>query len=66
MNIILGDLGHFITDKIFDSYDRLFSLGNLYLYRNNDKMTKIFMKSINNKSAYKEVYTNSNMCSFDE
>lgn len=66
LDVIFGNLGHFITDQIIDSYDRLFPLGHLSLYRNNDRMTKIFMESINNKSAYKEVYTNSNMCSFDE
>lgn len=66
LDVIFGDLGHFITDQILDSYDRLFPLGHLSLYRNNDRMIKIFMEKINNKSSYKEVYTNPNMCSFDE
>lgn len=66
MDIIFGDLNSFITHEMLIKYDKLFPLGHLALYRNNEVINKIFMKKINGIDRYKEVFTNENMCSFDE
>lgn len=66
VDLIFGDLKKFITDDILNQYDRLFSLGHLSLYKNNKKINEMFMKKINSKYRYKEVYQAKNMCVFDE
>lgn len=66
LDIIWGDLKSFITDDMLEKYDKLFSLGHLTLYKNNDNINTLFMKSINGIDRYKQVFTTKEMCCFDE
>lgn len=66
LDIIWGNLKAFITDEMLEKYDKLFSLGHLALYRNNDKINTLFMKQIDGIDRYKQVFTTKEMCCFDE
>ncbi len=45
IDLIFGDMSHFITDKILDKNDRIYNLGHLTLYRNAKNMNELFMIS---------------------
>ena len=42
VDVILGDLSHFITPEILDNYDKIYELGHLTLLRNNDKCNNLW------------------------
>lgn len=63
---IFGDLGAFITDDMLNCYDRIGSLGHLTLYRNTADNCREFMAMLNDRKRYKEVFTTSKGCAFDE
>ena len=66
IDVIYGDLRKFITDKMLIENDKIFCLGHLSLYRNNEDINRIFMKSLNGAERYKDVFSISKNCSFDE
>ena len=51
---------------MLEEYDKLYNLGHLTIYRNTDEINTMFMKPLNNKEIYKEIYQTPNMCCFDE
>lgn len=63
---IFGNLGTFITDGMLEQYDKIGSLGHLTLYRNTPDNCREFMSPLKNKKRYKEVFTTSKGCAFDE
>lgn len=66
LDIILGNLDKFITDDLIKKYDKLFCLGHMILYKNNEENNRMFMKKYNNKELYKSVFTNKKTLIFDE
>jgi hypothetical protein len=67
LDLIYGDIRGFLTDEILNSYDFLsmrhdYTTGCFSLYRNNEKMNRLFMKS----KDYKSVFSNYESCCFDE
>ena len=66
LDILIGNIGKFITEELFDQYDKFFCLGHMALYRNNTKDNKLFMSKINGEYWYKEVFTNPSNMIFDE
>lgn len=63
---IFGCLHNFITEDMLNSYDKLFSLGHLTLYRNTPENNVVFKGKLNGRSRYKEVFTTERGCGFDE
>lgn len=63
---IFGDLDRFVTEDMLRKYDKLFSLGHLSLYKNTYENNRIFMKEIEGKHRYKEVFSTERGCGFDE
>lgn len=63
---IWGDLKKFITEEILNDFDKIFKLGHLTLYRNTLKNNKMFMRPLNGKERYKEVFMTSESQQFDE
>lgn len=43
MDVIWGDLSQFITDELLNKYDRIGKFGHLILYRNTEKINRLFM-----------------------
>lgn len=66
VDLIFGDLSLFINDEILSKYDKIGHLGHLTLYRNTQEINTLFKKDVEDCYRYKEVYTNSNICVFDE
>ena len=66
LDVILGKLGDFLTDDLLAQYDKLFCLGHMTIYRNNPENNRIFMCEHNGISLYREVFSNPEICWFDE
>lgn len=63
---VFGDLGNFITPERLEKYDKIYSLGHLTLYRNNQENNQIFKKEVEGKYRYKEVFKCDKCLGFDE
>lgn len=44
IDMVFGRIGHFLTDELFQQYDRLGTYGHLLFYRNTDTINRLFMK----------------------
>lgn len=65
-DMVLGNLSKLITDDLLEKYDKLFALGHMTLYKNNELINKAFMLPYKNKLLYKEVYSTNENRNFDE
>lgn len=70
IDIIFGDIRHFVTDDILNKYTRIFQFGHLSLFKNTDEWNTLFMRA-NNLSDYifddyKAVFSNEKIYFFDE
>lgn len=43
IDMVFGDLGKFITEEVLSRYEKIYQLGHLTLYRNNNVVNKRFM-----------------------
>ena len=66
LDVILGKLGDFLTDDLLSQYDKLFCLGHMTIYRNNPENNRIFMCEHNGISLYRKVFSDPEICWFDE
>lgn len=66
IDTIMGNLSNFLTDELLNQYDKLFCMGHMILYRNTFENNRIFMSPYNGRLLYKEVFTTSAICWFDE
>lgn len=66
LDIVWGDLRKYLNDKILSQYDKIYPLGHLALYRNNDTMKKAFMLPGSEKGNYDEIFTSDKNYAFDE
>ena len=57
LDCIFGNLSKYITKEMLEKYDKIFSLGHMTLYRNNKYINSLFMKTINNRLRYREVFS---------
>lgn len=65
-DLIWGDFNHFWKPEIYSGYKKIFNLGHCTIYHNDSINNRMFLKSLNGKERYKEVYTFRDNCSFDE
>lgn len=54
IDLIWGDLDHFLTKASYTEFDRIFGLGHLSIYRNNDEMNTAFRIKL--KSPYPKIF----------
>lgn len=66
VDTLIGNLGKFITEEMFATYDKIFCLGHMTLYRNTYENNRVFMSPFNNVLLYKSVFSNNKICWFDE
>lgn len=68
IDLILGDLKHYINDEILDKFDKIYNLGHMTLYRNTDKINNLYRISHNFKDcfSYKYVYQTNFPTAYDE
>jgi hypothetical protein len=65
VDMIFGKLSNFIDDIILDKHDRVFEVGHLSLYRNNEKINNLYKQPYGIYS-YKRVFSDRNYLGFDE
>ncbi|MQB97567.1 DUF6625 family protein [Limosilactobacillus reuteri] len=66
LDIVLGQLNNFITNEMLETYDKIFELGHLILYRNLKEVNYLFKQKINGIYWYKKVFKTDKICGFDE
>lgn len=66
VDVILGNLKHFITDEMLDHYDKLWFSGHFTLMRNNQKMRLLYREMYPNVLDYRFAYSTKHICHFDE
>ena len=64
IDMVFGDLLKFLSDEILNSYDKIYQLGHLCLYRNTVENNRRFMSE--GGMDYKSVFTTNINCVFDE
>lgn len=65
LDMIWGNINHFITDKLLDQYDRIGTYGHLVLYRNCPEMNFLYKKN-GAAFSYKTVFSSNYHYNFDE
>ena len=58
-DLIFGDIRHFLTDEILESYDKVFKLGHFQLFKNTPKMNTLFMREVQGALSYKYAFSRS-------
>jgi len=66
LDLIWGDLRHFLSDQVLNKYDRIFPLGHLSLYRNTEQMKYAFTLEGSLKGDYKQIFLSDKHFAFDE
>ncbi len=64
LDMVLGDVLRFLPDPVLDSYDKIYQLGHLCLYRNTPENNRRFMEP--GGMDYRKVFTTPVICVFDE
>lgn len=65
VDMIFGDLRKFITEDILKSFDKIFEVGHLCLYRNCYKINHLYRKK-GALFSYEKVFKEKHYCGFDE
>lgn len=65
-DMIFGDLAHFITDRLLDSYDKLFTHGHFVLYRNDPRINHLAIEFHDAPCGLDFAASSSLSCYFDE
>lgn len=66
MDLIWGDLNKFITPKILEKYDKIYTFGHLTLFKNTYENNRRFMKNYEGAELYKEAFLKNTEWVFDE
>ena len=64
-DLIWGRFSDFHFDKL-SKYDKIFNLAHCTIYRNTNDVSTAFMLPLQGRLRYKEVFSNTENCSFDE
>lgn len=63
---IYGNLRKFLSDDILSKHERIYCLGHMSLYKNNDKINNMFKNKLDSDTDYREIFTHDRSYSFDE
>lgn len=66
VDAIYGDILSFITPNILDNYDKIYELGHLSIYKNNQEVNNLFFDIEKYDHSLKEIFDNKNIYVFDE
>lgn len=69
LDIILGDVRAFLTEEMFQTYDKLFEAGCFVIYRNTEEMRNLYKLSMDKENMaypYKKAFRCDYACYFDE
>lgn len=57
LDMVFGNIRCFLTEDVLENYERIGFLGHSTLYRNTNDMNRLFMKKIDDKELYREIFT---------
>ena len=69
VDLIFGDIRHFLTDDFLSQYDKYFDTGYFILYRNTEEMKNLYKRSVEKENAaypYTKAFKTDFACYFDE
>lgn len=66
LDLVWGDLRKFLNNDVLSRYDKIYPLGHLALYRNNEMMKRAFMLPGSEKGDYDHIFTSDMHFAFDE
>ena len=66
IDVVYGDIRHFVTDEVLSRYKMISGFGHFTLYRNDEYTNTFFMKEVDGYVSYKEAFTNQYSMYFDE
>ena len=66
LDLVYGDIRHFITDEILKKYDIISGWGHFTLYRNNNECNFFFQRKEKGYLFYEDVFKKTENCVFDE
>lgn len=66
VDLIWGSFKNFWNDDLLKNYKKVFNLGHCTIYHNDAENNRIFLKLLDGKERYREVFTCPQNCSFDE
>lgn len=66
LDMIFGSVNDFITEEIWDKYDKILPLGHLSFYRNTKEVLNYYKLEGRVYADYKEAFSNERICVFDE
>ena len=66
LDVVYGDIRHFVTDDVLSKYKMISGYGHFTLYSNDDYTNTFFMKEVNGYVDYKDAFTQQKSMYFDE
>lgn len=66
IDLVWGNIRHFITDELLDCYEKVGFFGHSILYRNTPEVCSRYRTCIEGKTNYREVYSTDKGYAFDE
>jgi len=66
LDVVYGDIRHFITDEVLSHYKMISGFGHFTLYQNDGYTNTFFMKQIDGYVDYKDAFTQQHSMFFDE
>ena len=66
LDVVYGDIRHFVTDDVLSRYKMISGYGHFTLYKNDDYINTFFMKEVDGYVSYKDAFTQKRSMYFDE
>lgn len=66
LDVIFGNLDSFFAEEKLKTFDKIYDLGHLSLYKNNKDVTNAFMGNSQYIVPYKDIFNHKYNCIFDE
>lgn len=66
LDVIMGNLNHFLTPDILEYYDKIFCLGHMTLFKNTNENNQLFMSEFKGQLLYKRAFSTDKIVTFDE
>lgn len=69
VDLLFGDIRHFVTDELLDKYNCIFDCGYLLIYKNEEQVRNLYRRSIekdNMAYPYTKAFKTDFACYFDE
>ncbi len=66
LDVVYGDIRHFVTDDVLSQYKMISGYGHFTLYSNDEYTNTFFMKEVDGYVDYKDAFTQQKSMYFDE